>query len=147
MSLRDRIGYDAGSTRLEDALESAVAHDFHYLDFNADTGPNRLDNWSSERVVVVRGLCDSHDIRLSLHTASSVNVAEMSPFVDEAVSRYLRENINLSKLLGCEWVVVHGGFHFSSAVAYRMETSLERLKQAVEYAEGVEAVLLLENLN
>src|SRR5437667_274673 len=35
-SLRDRIGFDAGATRLEDALEWAVHHGFRHVDFNAD---------------------------------------------------------------------------------------------------------------
>jgi sugar phosphate isomerase/epimerase len=147
MNFKDRIGYDAGATRLEDAVQTAIAHNFHYLDFNADTGPNRLDSWSNDRVTLVRNICKEHGIYLSLHTASAVNVAELSPFVDEAVDRYLRENINLSQKLNCQWVVVHGGYHFSSLVNERMAASLERLKLAVEYAEGAGVVLLLENLN
>jgi sugar phosphate isomerase/epimerase len=67
--------------------------------------------------------------------------------VGEAVDRYLQGNIDLAKQLGCEWVVVHGGYHFSSAVKERMSASLERLKRAVEYAERAGVVLLLENLN
>jgi sugar phosphate isomerase/epimerase len=147
IGLKDRIGYDAGGTRLEDALDTALAHGFHYLDFNADTGLNRLDSWSQERVSAVREGCARRNIRLSLHTASSVNVAEFSPFVGEAVDRYLQANIDLAKQLGCEWAVVHGGYHFSSAVKERMSASLERLKRAVEYAERAGVILLLENLN
>ena len=45
MTLKERIGYDAGTTRLEDALSTAAEHGFHYLDFNADQGPNRLTEW------------------------------------------------------------------------------------------------------
>ncbi|MDA0733043.1 MAG: sugar phosphate isomerase/epimerase [Chloroflexi bacterium] len=147
MNLKDRIGYDAGALPLEEALQIAASHQFHYLNFNADTGANRLDNWSSDRAETVQALFQQYDIHLSLHTASSVNVAETSPFVDEAVDRYLRENVNLATQLGCEGVVVHGGYHFSDAVADRMAKSLERLKRLVEYAESVGAVLLLENLN
>ena len=76
MNLKDRIGYDAGSTPLEEALQFAIAHQFHYLNFNSDTGTNRLDNWTRDRAVAVQELCQQHDIHLSLHTASSVNVAE-----------------------------------------------------------------------
>ena len=50
MSLADRIGFDAGTTRLEDALAWAGAHDFFYVDFNADAGPNHVDTWSASRV-------------------------------------------------------------------------------------------------
>ena len=43
ISLRDRIGYDSGTTRLENSLVSAAEHGFHYLDFNADEGPQPAD--------------------------------------------------------------------------------------------------------
>jgi sugar phosphate isomerase/epimerase len=147
-SLRDRIGFDAGSTPLEEALDTAATHAFHYLDFNADVGANRLDQWSAQRARGIRDVCRRHSVGLTLHTMSGVNVAELSPFVDEAVDRYLRANIDLARRLGCGSVVVHGGYHFSSAVEARQAASLERLRRAVTYAEGVGGpVLLLENLN
>jgi sugar phosphate isomerase/epimerase len=146
-SFRERIGYDAGGTRLEDALAWAAANAFHYVDFNADRAPNHLQAWSDERVRAVRETCARHDIHLGLHTASAVNVAEWSPFVSDAVDAYLRGNIEFAMRLGCEWLVVHGGYHFSSDVSARMAASLERLKRAVAYAETAGAHLLLENLN
>jgi len=39
---------------------------------------------------------------------------------------YLRANIDLAGRLGCEWVVVHAGYHFSSALAARTAASIER---------------------
>src|SRR5262245_58657775 len=135
MSFRERIGYDAGGTRLEEALAWAAANALHYVDFNADRPPNRLDSWSDERVRAVRDSCARHDMHLGLHTASAVNVAELSPYVSEAVDAYLRGNIDLAVRLGCEWLVVHAGYHFSSDVSARMAASLERLKRAVAYAE------------
>jgi sugar phosphate isomerase/epimerase len=147
MALRDRIGLDSGGTRLEDALAWASSYNFHHMDFSADTGPNRLTEWSQERVRAVRRLCDRHGIHLGVHTSSAVNVAELAPFVSEAVDQYLRANIDLALRLGCEWTIVHGGLHFSSALEARRKASLERLKRTVEYAETVGALLLLENLN
>ena len=147
MNLRDRIGYDAGGTRLEDALAWASTNALHYVDFNADRGPNRLDSWSDERLQAVRDTCARHDIHLGLHTASAVNVAELSPYVSDAVDAYLRANIDVAMRLGCEWLVVHGGYHFSSDIEARKAVSLERLKRTVAYAEQVQAHLLLENLN
>lgn len=146
-SFRDRIGYDAGGTRLEEALAWAAANAFHYVDFNADRAANHLQLWSDERVRAVRETCTRHDIHLGLHTSSAVNVAESSPFVSDAVDAYLRGNIDFAMRLGCEWLVVHGGYHFSSDVSARMAASLERLKRAVAYAETSGARLLLENLN
>jgi len=146
-SLKDRIGYDAGSTRLEDALATAGRHGFLYLDFNADTGANRLDAWDAARVRAVRQTCEQHGIHLGLHTSSAVNVAEFSPHVSQGVDDYLKANVDLAVRLGCDWVVVHGGYHFSSAVKERIAASLERLKRLTAHAEAAGAYLVLENLN
>lgn len=146
-TLKDRIGYDAGSTRLEDALATAARHGFFYLDFNADTGANRLDAWDAARVRDVRQTCERHGIHLGLHTSSAVNVAEFSPHVSQGVDDYLRANVDLAARLGCEWVVVHGGYHFSSALKERITASLERLKRLTAHAEATGAHLVLENLN
>lgn len=147
MGLRERIGFDAGSTRLEDALKWATEHDLHYVDFNADTGPNHLVTWSEARVRAVRDMCHHSGIHLGLHTTSGVNIAELAPFVSEAVDQYLQANIDFALRLGCEWIIVHGGYHFSSLVEARKSASLERLKRTVAYAEAMGALLLLENLN
>ena len=147
MSLRDRIGFDAHGARLEDVLDTATAHGFHYLNFNADVGPNHLDSWSDERVLAVRGTCQRSNIRLTLHTLSEVNIAEFSPFVSEAVDRYLNSNIDLAQRLDCHGVVVHAGYHFNSALDERRLASQERLKRGVAYAEKTGVTLLLENLN
>jgi sugar phosphate isomerase/epimerase len=117
------------------------------VDFNADTGANYLAAWSDERIRSVRETCYRQDIHLGLHTTSGVNVAELAPFVSDAVDQYLRANIDLALKLRCEWTIVHGGYHFSSIIEARKAASLERLKRAVGYAETRGATLLLENLN
>jgi sugar phosphate isomerase/epimerase len=147
MTLQDRIGFDAGGARLEDALQWAAANAFHFVDFNADTKANDLRSWSEERVRAVRRTCERSEIHLGLHTLSAVNVAETSPYVSDAVDEYLRANIDFAKRLGCGWVIIHAGYHFSSAIGERMAAGLERLKRAVAYAERVGIRLLLENLN
>ncbi|PKB79226.1 MAG: hypothetical protein BZY88_14235 [SAR202 cluster bacterium Io17-Chloro-G9] len=147
MTLVDRIGFDAGGAKLEDSLETAIAHGFHYLDFSAECGPNRLDSWSPERANTVREICSRNDIHVSLHTSSGVNIAEVAPFVGDGVDQYLRGYVDLARLLDCHGVVVHGGYHFSSQLEARKTASVERLKRAVAYAEGQGVVLLLENLN
>jgi len=147
MSLRHRIGFDAGGMRLEDTLEWATQHDFHYIDFNADEQPNHLEAWDAARVRAIRQRCERADIHLGLHTLSAVNVAEFSPYVSEAVDAYLRANLEVSQWLGCEWLAVHAGFHFSSSVEARQAAALEHLRRAVAYAERIGALLLLENLN
>jgi sugar phosphate isomerase/epimerase len=106
-----------------------------------------MSGWSDERAGAVREACTRRNIHLGLHTASSVNVAEYSPFVAEGVDQYLRANIDLAVRLGCEWVEVHAGYHFSSDVEMRKATALERLKRTVAHAQSVGMQLMIENLN
>jgi sugar phosphate isomerase/epimerase len=148
-TLRDRIGFDAGSRRLEDALAWAAEHGFHHVDFNADLGANHVATaWDDARVRAVRDTCARHDVHLGLHTSSAVNVAEFAPYVAEGVEAYLRANVDLADRLGCEWLVVHAGFHFSSHVEAREATALARLQRLTAYAEQRGRTrLLLENLN
>jgi sugar phosphate isomerase/epimerase len=86
-------------------------------------------------------------LHLGLHTLSAVNIAEISPFLRDAADQYLRAYIDLAARLRAEWVVVHGGYHFTSDVRLRKQASIDRLKRAVEYAERRSVLLLLENLN
>ena len=147
MDFVDRIGYDSGATRLEDSLEFAARHGIHYLDFSADTGPNRVDNWPDDRLRAVRSMMDDHRIAVTVHTSSSVNVAEFAPHVGDAVDAYLRGNIDLARRITAHGVVVHAGMHFSSAVPERMEAARDRLLRATDYAENSGVSLFFENLN
>jgi sugar phosphate isomerase/epimerase len=146
-TLRGRLGVDVGGAHLEEALEWAARHQFHYLDFNADLGANHLDGWDGARVRAVRDACTRHDLHLGLHTLSGVNVAEISPRVAEGADAYLEANLQLAERLGCEWMIVHAGFHFSAAVPARCAASLERLRRLTGRAERTRVRLLLENLN
>lgn len=147
MTLGERIGYDAGDARLEDALSAAGRHGFRYLDFCADAGDNRVDNWPEERLRAARGLMDRYGVSVTVHTGSSVNIAEFAPRVGDAVDAYLQANIDLARRIGAYGVVVHGGMHFSAAIAERMAAARERLARAVDYAESSGVRLFFENLN
>lgn len=147
MTLKDRIGFDAGTTRLEDALDWAVENHFYFLDFNADIGPNHMDSWSRERMNAVRDTCEKNGISIGLHTLSAVNIAEFSPYVSRAVDEYLRASVDLANNLGCQWTVVHAGYNFSGDVAEREKASMDRLKRIAKYASDTGARILLENLN
>jgi sugar phosphate isomerase/epimerase len=145
--LRDRIGFDAGGRRVEDALDWGGRHGFHHIDFNADIGPNHLHEWSDQRVAAVRDSAKTKGIELILHTLSGVNVAEFSPLVAPAVDQYLQANLRLAERLGVRKMIVHGGFHFGNNVGQRKQASLERLRRLAPLAERANVTLLLENLN
>lgn len=148
MNIRDRIGVDVGrKLSVEDAVQWAIDHDVRYIDCQIDVEPNALESFDAVRCTPIRERCADNGIHLGLHTLSSVNVAEFSPFLSDAVDAYLKAYIDAYGRLGAEWIVVHAGFHFTDDVQKRMETGLERLKRIVGYAEEKGARILLENLN
>ena len=84
--LKYRLGTGPGGPNIEDGMAWAAANDFHFLDFNADHGPNALGTWDDERVRRVRSgtICTGHP------TLSAG--AEFSPYMSEA-DGVLRANI------------------------------------------------------
>ena len=148
MSLRDRIGIDVGRRlKLEDAIEWAAGHELHWIDIQLDSGANVLSSFDDARAAGVRRACERYAIHLGLHTASAVNVAEIAPYVADAVEHYLEAYVEIAPRLGAEWIVMHAGFHFTSDKERRMVAGLDRLKRIVDHAERHGALVLLENLN
>jgi sugar phosphate isomerase/epimerase len=148
MNLRERIGIDIGrKLALEEAVAWAAAHQLYFIDTQLDTGTNALGTIDRARAAAVRVACARHGIRLGLHTASAVNVAEYAPYVGDAVERYLEAYVDAAVRLGAGWIVMHAGFHFTSDKKQRMQAGRERLKRIVAYAERRGALVLLENLN
>ena len=121
MTLRDRIGIDVGQRlRIEDAIERAAAGGVRYIDIQLDTAADAVTSIDDMRAEGVRRALQRHGIHLGLHTLSAVNVAEYSPYVSDAVDRYLRAYIDIYQKLGAEWIVVHAGYHFTSDKEMRM---------------------------
>ena len=148
MGFKDRIGIDLGrSVALEDGIAWASRNGVYYFDAQTDIAPNAMESFDDRRCAGIAEACERHGLHLGLHTLSAVNVAEISPFLRDAADRYLRAYIDLAARLGAEWVVVHGGYHFTSDVRLRRQASIDRLKRAVDYAEKRHVLLLLENLN
>jgi sugar phosphate isomerase/epimerase len=148
MNLRDRIGVDVGrKLPLEEAVAWAADHRVRFVDVQLDAGANALGTIDRARAAALRSACERHDVRLGLHTASAVNVAECAPYVGDAVEQYLKAYVDAAALLGAGWIVVHAGFHFTSDREERMLAGRERLQRLAAYAERQGAVILLENLN
>ena len=148
MNFKDRIGIDLGrKSVLEDGIAWARSQGVKYIDCELDVAPNALETFAGKRGETVRESLRTHGIQLGLHTLSAVNVAEVSPFVRDAVDSYLRAYVDTAKMLGAGWVVVHGGYHFTGDYESRRQASVERLKRTVAYAEKAGVQLLLENLN
>jgi sugar phosphate isomerase/epimerase len=145
--LLDRIGVDINQKlALEPAVEWAVQHKVPYIDLCLDQTPELLQK-DSPRMKRARAQLDKAAIRLGLHTLSAVNIAETSPFVTKAADEYLAAYIDAAGRLGAGWIVVHGGYHFTSDKKARMEAAVSRIGRAAKLAEKKKAKILLENLN
>ena len=146
--MKDRLGFDAPpARRIEESLAWAAASGFRWVDFNADTPLNALETFDSARVASVRDLCERGGIRLAIHPSSAVNCAEVTPIMARASDDYLRANLDLAKRLGCAYVIVHGGYHFSADAGRRMEAAIQRLRRAIAWAGSLDMPLYLENHN
>jgi sugar phosphate isomerase/epimerase len=131
----------------EEGIATAARHSVAYIDVQTDIAPNALESFDDARCAGIRNACAANGIHLGLHTLSGVNVAEISPYLSDAADAYLRAYVDLAVKLKAEWVVVHGGYHFTSCKAIRKQASVDRLKRIVDYAETNDILLQLENLN
>ena len=105
MGFKDRIGIDLGrSIGLEEGIAWAADNAVFYVDAQADIAPNALESFDARRAAGIAEACARHGVQLGLHTLSAVNVAEISPFVREAVDHYLRAYIDLAARLTARWV-------------------------------------------
>jgi sugar phosphate isomerase/epimerase len=145
--LSERIGVDINQKLpLEQAVEWAVKHNVPFVDLCLDQTPELLEK-SSSRLKSAAKKLDAAGIRLGLHTLSAVNIAETSPFVTSAADAYLAAYLDAAKKLGAGWIVVHGGFHFTSDKKARMEAAVARISKVCTAAERKGVRILLENLN
>jgi sugar phosphate isomerase/epimerase len=103
MTLRDRIGIDVGrKLSVEDAVAWAADNDVSYIDCQIDVTPNALESFDETRCGPIREAAAAQGLHLGLHTLSAVNIAEFSPYLDEAVDAYLRAYIDASVRLAAE---------------------------------------------
>ena len=102
------------------------------FDAQTDIAPNALESFDDHRCAGIAEACKRHGLHLGLHTLSAVNVAEISPFLRNAVDRYLQAYVDLAARLGAEWVVVHGGYHFTSDMRLRKQAAIDRLKPPLQ---------------
>lgn len=144
---KDRIGIDIGK-RLspEDSVDWAIRNDVRVIDIALDNDHALLRNGADRLQRVGRKARDA-GITVSLHTLSAVNAAETSAYVSEASDEYFDAYIRAAKEIGARYLIVHGGYHFTSDKPARMRAAIERLKRMTATAEREGVLLLLENHN
>lgn len=146
-SLRDRLALSTGTGRLEDAFAFADGLGIRWLELACQEPANQPHTFDRVRVDGVRRLMRSTGIRGVVHTASSVNVAEIVPGVREAVEGYLRQYVELAHNLEVSTVIVHAGFQFDLDVPERISALQTTLGRCAEVAGRLGVTLAIENMN
>jgi sugar phosphate isomerase/epimerase len=145
---KDRIGIDIGNRMSpEKALDWAIANDIRYIDVSFDREQELLKGGAGDRLKAVRARLEKSGVHMGLHPASAVNAAELNAYVSEGADAYFDAYIGATAAIGAEWLIVHGGYHFTSDKPARLKAATERLKRMSATAEKAGVVLLLENHN
>jgi sugar phosphate isomerase/epimerase len=142
-----QIGYAASSGPVERYFPLARRHSVAWLEFSCQNPVNFPQTFDRGRIRRVRALVERSGIRCGLHSASFVNTAEIMPTVRKAALTHLREYVDLTHALGCEYLVVHCGFHFSAYLETVRAALYETMARAVEYGERRRIPLVIENMN
>jgi len=142
-----QIGFAASSGPVERYFPLAQQHHVSWLEFGCQNPVNFPQTFDRERIRRVRRLVERSEIRCGLHSASFVNSAEIMPTVRKAATQHLKEYIDLAAALGCEYLVIHCGFHFSVYLERVWAALCETFARAVEYAERKRVPLVIENMN
>jgi sugar phosphate isomerase/epimerase len=142
-----QIGYAASSGPVERYFPLARRQGVSWLEFSCQNPVNFPQTFDRARVRRVRALVERSGVRCGLHSASFVNTAEIMPTVRKAAAAHLREYVDLTAALGCEYLVVHCGFHFSVYLDTVRKALYETMARSVEYGEKRRIPLVIENMN
>lgn len=142
-----QIGFAASSGAVERYFPLARRHGLTWLEFGCQHPANFPQTFDRARIRRVRALAERAGVRCGLHSASFVNTAEIMPTVRRAAVRHLAEYIDLTRALGCEYLVIHCGFHVGVYLDRVQAALYEALARAVEHAERRRIPLVIENMN
>jgi len=141
------IAISSGSGPVEDAFPLATELRVRHLELACQIPANRPHLWDDQRIERVRALSETHDVRCVLHSDSSVNSAETTPVVREAVLAHLLAYVDLAARLGSPVLVVHAGYHFDVDTTEPLHMLARTLREVALRAEDRGVVLALENMN
>ena len=142
-----QVGYAASSGPVERYFPLARRQSLGWLEFSCQNPVNFPQTFDRARIRRVRSLVDRSGVRCGLHSASFVNTAEIMPTVRKAAEAHLREYVDLTVALGCEYLVIHCGFHFSAYLKTVRAALYETMARCVEYGERRRVPLVIENMN
>ncbi|HEY8370662.1 MAG TPA: sugar phosphate isomerase/epimerase family protein [Thermodesulfobacteriota bacterium] len=143
----DQIGFAASSGPIERYFPLARREGLAWLEFACQHPANFPETFDRPRIARVRRLVERSGIRCGLHSASFVNTAEIMPIVRKAVVADMKAYVDLTKALGCEYLVIHMGFHFSVYLDRVKRALYDTLAEVTEYGERRRVPLAIENMN
>ncbi|HWC03814.1 MAG TPA: sugar phosphate isomerase/epimerase family protein [Methylomirabilota bacterium] len=142
-----QVGFAASSGPVERYFPLARRQSLAWLEFSCQNPVNFPQTFDRARIRRVRSLMERSGVRCGLHSASFVNTAEIMPTVRRAAETHLREYVDLTAALGCEYLVVHCGFHFSAYLDTVHAALYETMARCVDYGERRRIPLVIENMN
>jgi sugar phosphate isomerase/epimerase len=142
-----QLGFAASSGPVERYFPLARRHGLSWLEFSCQNPVNFPQTFDRARIRRVRALVERSGIRCGVHSASFVNTAEIMPTVRKAAEQHLREYVDLTAALGCEYLVVHCGFHFSVYLDRVRAALYETMARCVDHAGRRGIPVVIENMN
>lgn len=141
------IGFSASPNPSEEYFKFAFDNGFDRIDLGCSAPSNFPHTYTKDRIKRVKELGKKYNIPYGLHSASYVNTAEIMPIVRKASEQHLLDYINLSKVIGAEYCVIHCGYYFSKFKDLVMENLFKTFRPAVRLAEDIDLPLVIENMN
>ncbi|MEV1290762.1 sugar phosphate isomerase/epimerase family protein [Pseudonocardia sp. NPDC049635] len=141
------IGLSSGRGPLESAFAFCAGSGVGGVELACQVPANRPHMFDEMRITGARELADRHGLSRVLHSDSSVNTAESTPVVRDAVRQHLQDYVRLADRLGCPTLVVHAGFHFDADTPDVPRALTDTLREVAELAGELGVTLALENMN
>lgn len=141
------IALSTGHGPLEQAFEYAAQAGISALELACQEPENHPSQFDDARIDRVRGMIDRFDMQCVVHSASAVNSAETDPTVRPAVVRHLLEYVHLTAGLGCDTLIVHGGYHFGLGIDRSLDALHLTLRECAFRAQELGVSLAIENMN
>jgi len=142
-----KISLPAGPKGVENYLDTARRHGFHWIDISGSSPENFPETFDSFRVKDLRAKLEAYGLGCGIHTASYVNTAEVFESIRKGVVQHFKEFIDLARGIGARYLIIHCGVYFRQFRTRVEECLIQTLKEATVYAERWEIPLLIENMN
>ncbi len=141
------ISFPARPNGVENYLDTARHHGFHWVDVSGSSPENFPETFDSARMKNLRAKLEDYGLGCGIHTASYVNTAEVFEGIRKGVVQHFKEFIDLGRGIGARYLIIHCGVYFRQFRTRVQECLVRTLKEATSYAERWGISLLIENMN